>query len=69
MIWKKRFGVCCVFILQSGSTTVTQNCTYIQNENFPAALPNANAVQFMVQRCNNGKNKLLKKFLQQSSQV
>ncbi len=49
-----RFGVCCVFIISTGMTTVSQNCTYIQNENFPMALQNTNAVQFTVQKCSDG---------------
>ncbi len=34
---------------------ITQNCTYIQNEDFPQALPNQNAVQYTVQKCSSGK--------------
>ena len=48
------FGVCCLFIIQDASTMVSQNCSYIQNENFPMALQALNAVQFTVQRCSNG---------------
>ena len=49
-----RFGVCCLFILQSGGSTVTENCTYVQSEGFPTALANQDPVQFTVQRCTNG---------------
>ncbi len=49
-----RFGVCCLFIVQEAGT-ITQNCTYIQNEDFPLALPDGAAnLQFMVQRCSGG---------------
>ncbi len=51
-----RFGVCCVFILTgTGSTTVTQNCTYIQNTGFPSALTGTTAVSYTVQKCSCGK--------------
>ena len=29
------FGVCCLFLL-SGYSTVTRNCTYARNTNFPS---------------------------------
>ena len=50
------FGVCCLFVVtgSNGMTTISQNCTYIQNENFPSAAPNTNAVQFTVQKCADG---------------
>ena len=50
----KSFGVCCIFIVTASQTVITQNCTYIQNENFPAAQPNTNAVQYTVQKCADG---------------
>ena len=32
------FGVCCLFVVRSGDslTDVTQNCTYVQNRDFPS---------------------------------
>ena len=51
-----RFGVCCVFILNTlQATTVTQNCTYIQNSGFPNELTDTNPVSFTVAKCSNGK--------------
>ncbi len=50
----RRFGVCCVFIVTAGTSTISQNCTYVQNPNFPSGLPNTNSVQYTVQRCNDG---------------
>jgi hypothetical protein len=46
------FGVCCVFIITTG-TTITENCTYVQNPNFPTADTSANAVTYTVQKCSN----------------
>ncbi len=55
MISSSRFGVCCVFILTgTGTTVITQNCTYIQNTGFPSALADTTALQYTVQKCSNG---------------
>ncbi len=48
------FGVCCVFTL-TGSGTITENCTYVQNPNFPGALADTNGVDYTVERCGGGK--------------
>ncbi len=48
------FGVCCVFTL-TGSGTITENCTYVQNPNFPGALADTNGVDYTVERCRGGK--------------
>ena len=48
-----RFGVCCIFILQSGGT-ITQNCTYIQNAGFPGALTDTSNINYSVQKCSDG---------------
>lgn len=49
------FGSCCVFII-SGTTdscggTVTRNCSYIENPEFPATRATAGTCAFMVTRC------------------
>ena len=50
----RSFGVCCVFIINSAtSTTVSQNCTYLQNPSFPGT-DTANAPTYTVQKCSNG---------------
>ena len=50
----KRFGVCCVFIVNT-ATTITQNCTYIQNPSFPNTDTAATAaLTYTVARCSNG---------------
>ena len=36
------FGVCCTFTLTGCSGTVSRNCTYIQNEGFPAMTETTN---------------------------
>ena len=49
-----RFGVCCLFILSSTSSTISQNCSYIQNPGFPTALAGGSAVSYTVNKCNDG---------------
>ncbi len=49
------FGVCCVFIVNAaGGGTVSQNCTYIQNEGYPSALTGTTAQTYTVQKCSSG---------------
>lgn len=43
------FGVCCLFVVTSG--TVTQNCTYIQNPNFPGS--DTTGQTYTVEKCRN----------------
>lgn len=33
------FGVCCVFIRTDATRSVSDNCTYIQNPNYPDSFP------------------------------
>ena len=49
-----RFGVCCLFILSSTSSTISQNCSYIQNPGFPTALAGGSAVSYTINKCNDG---------------
>ncbi len=50
-----RFGVCCLFVVTTAGATVSQNCTYLQNEGFPSALAaTVTSVQYTVQRVSNG---------------
>ncbi len=51
--------MCCIFIITAGQTVITQNCTYVQNENFPSGQPNTNAIQYTVQKCADGKSHLV----------
>ncbi len=55
LMFLRSFGVCCVIILSgTGSTSVSQNCTYIQNSGFPSALTSTNAISYTVNKCNDG---------------
>merc|ERR1711894_711714 len=36
------FGTCCLFTQTTCGGTVENNCTHVQNDGFPAALPNCN---------------------------
>ncbi len=49
-----RFGVCCLFIVNSATTTINENCTYIQNPNFPASYASSTALTFTVAKCATG---------------
>jgi len=49
------FGACCVLTLSGTATapggTVTQNCTYIQNVDYPSAEVNTRTYSYMVTKC------------------
>ena len=45
------FGVCCLFIVTATSTTIDQNCTYIQNPSFPAVYSAATALAYTINKC------------------
>jgi len=45
------FGVCCLFITSTSGATVSQNCSYIQNPNFPSAYASETAISFTVTKC------------------
>jgi len=45
------FGVCCLFIVTATSTTIDQNCTYIQNPSFPSAYSSATALAYKINKC------------------
>ena len=49
-----RFGVCCVFIFESSASTITQNCSYIRNPNYPAALDSTSTITYTIQKCSSG---------------
>ena len=46
-----RFGVCCLFVVSSTSTTIDQNCTYIQNPGFPSTYGETTALKFTINKC------------------
>jgi len=45
------FGVCCLFIYNSASTSVSENCSYIQNPNFPSAYGSTSTISWTVTKC------------------
>lgn len=44
------FGVCCVFLVSSSGSVVTQNCSYIRNPNFPNPLETATPISYTIQK-------------------
>ena len=51
-----RFGVCCVFIYNSATNTISVNDSYIQNPGFPSAYTGTSQVSYTIQKCSNGKS-------------
>ena len=49
-----RFGVCCLFITSTSGSTSSQNCSYIQNPNYPNAYGSTTAISFTVAKCSSG---------------
>jgi len=45
------FGVCCLFIVTATSTTIDQNCTYIQNPSFPSVYSSQTALTYTINKC------------------
>lgn len=45
------FGVCCLFIVTDTSTTINQNCTYIQNPSFPSVYSSETALAYTINKC------------------
>ena len=50
-IFLLRFGVCCLFVYSSASTTISQNCSYIQNPNFPSAYASTSTIAWQINKC------------------
>lgn len=44
------FGVCCIFLVSASGTKIDQNCTYIRNPGFPAALTATTAISYTVNK-------------------
>ena len=55
-----RFGVCCLFIYTGTSSTINQNCSYIQSPGFPSTFTasTASSLTYTIQKCSNGKRKI-----------
>merc|ERR1719238_1772000 len=45
------FGVCCLFIVTSTSTTISENCTYIQNPSYPSVYSETSALTYTINKC------------------
>lgn len=45
------FGVCCLFITSTSGAEINNNCTYIQNPNYPSAYGAETAISFKVSKC------------------
>jgi hypothetical protein len=52
-----RFGVCCLFLVSSSGSTISQNCTYIRNPSFPSVYGSTTAVSYTIQKCTSGNGK------------
>merc|ERR1719362_50633 len=45
------FGVCCLFIVSSTSTTISENCTYIQNPSYPSVYSDTSSLTYTINKC------------------
>merc|ERR1712061_6687 len=45
------FGVCCIFVVTSTATSISQNCTYIQNPSYPAVYSATTALTYTINKC------------------
>jgi len=45
------FGVCCLFIVTATSTTINENCTYIQNPSFPSVYADTTSLTYTINKC------------------
>jgi len=45
------FGVCCVFQVTDSGDEISENCTYIQNPDFPATTTSTNSITYNVKKC------------------
>jgi len=45
------FGVCCLFIVSLASSSISENCTYIQNPSFPSVYTSETALSYKINKC------------------
>merc|ERR1711971_1251020 len=45
------FGVCCLFVVSSTSTTISENCTYIQNPSYPSVYSDTASLTYTINKC------------------
>ena len=50
-----RFGVCCVFMVSTCGSTISQNCSYIKNPGFPTAYTSTTQCSYTIQKCDSCK--------------
>eukprot|EP00093_Oithona_nana_P013825 13825.XXX_144505_146013_1 [CDS] Oithona nana genome sequencing. len=48
------FGVCCLFSSSKSGDTIRENCSYVQNPNFPSVYTTSQAVTYTVEKCTKG---------------
>ena len=46
-----RFGVCCLFIVTTPSSIIDDNCTYIQNPDYPLAYSQTLGLTYTIHKC------------------
>merc|ERR1719228_1262575 len=47
------FGVCCIFSVSASGSSVTENCTYIVNPNYPSNYATAGSLSYTIRKCSN----------------
>merc|ERR1712050_156662 len=47
------FGVCCVFSVSASGSSVSENCTYLVNPNFPSNYGTAGSLSYTIRKCSN----------------
>ena len=47
--------MCCVFVYETSGSTITQNCSYIRNLNYPNSATDTSALAFTIQKCDSSK--------------
>merc|ERR1739844_116368 len=45
------FGVCCIFLYSSSGSTIVQNCSYIQNPDYPSNYGSTTSITYTIQKC------------------
>jgi len=48
------FGVCCLFSSSKSGDTIRENCSYVQNPNFPSVYTTSQAVTYTIEKCTKG---------------
>jgi len=55
-----RFGVCCIFLVSTSGSTISQNSTYLRNPSFPSVYSSTSSLSYSVTKCSNGNsNKIM----------